>query len=889
MSTRFLSTIVLPKPARRLVSPFSSQKKSIRYPTSTTRFASSLAAEQLQKHDDISSPGRPSLPFDISTPLTPAQTSRVVRHATLLALQNQISGWQIAVHIINSLNQPLLKEDPEKVASLPAITFDQPISPRLPSHALVHGLIRQRRLKRAVTLTLAMMHSGMHVRARTLNAVMQSLKPPHDPKPNVFKAKMPPHFRADPQSLSDLAGMAGSASTRLALEIFAVARKTGQGNMQGLLSTLIAICLINTEIILASFVFAMLVKEFYHPPPSREGDTTANTWNAEKYGPRSLVFLPQLYHFNDLIAPMKSYFRHVVTLHTASNEFDQETFEANLQALTILANLLDLRQLHLPLMSPLLTLMYKTPRTSSEVWVQNEAGNVQRVIAFQYFHDVLLRLIEFPPAPRLLEKKKQSRRAFTPPLVLESCNTLLHYALRHCHSPTLGNKVLVHLTKDRKLTPDKTTHNILLRSGTLLRDNDLASLALKAVVNSKAPKEKSGSQSKHNLEVVPSLRAMSQSKSEVGRHIASVVKTIHTINLGPATPSRQKKLNHAIYTLTTLIMHFCSTGHPHLVKPIIFALFPALDRDPSTPLSTHMIKRRRDIRHAARLGALPFAVLLNSLVKARAFSEARLLYNFAVAAERRSWFTSAPWTLSIEVYTIMLELCAAECGHAKRLDSIPAAVADRKPTDVRVKAVRMALRLFKRMNQLPYYAHNTMRRYGHLQDVHKLRFPKPDERYATALIRVLLILSGHVHPSTIAAPDIAVRHRRHRPHVQMKLSADAVAKMYKETQKKVTDDRRYLPSGWTRQLQFVARGIVNAGMDLPPALRHLFLGRYERAANPAHREKGLPLRVLPWAYPSERRENAWHPWVVPSLRTRGLAVRKMTRRQRARFCRTREM
>ncbi|KAG6877452.1 hypothetical protein C0993_007136 [Termitomyces sp. T159_Od127] len=876
--------------------------------------------DSLRNPDDISGFERPTPPFDVSTTYTPAQISRAARQAVNLALRNQISGWQLALHIVNSLHHPILKQDPDaasspNVTSYPAITFNQPVSPRLASHSLVHGLIRQDQLKHAATLAIAMMDCGMRVRARTLNIVMQSLKAPQRPLHDLFtatqsKTTLPRRFRPDPQNFGDLTRMAGYASTRFALEIFAVARRTGQGNMYGLLSTLLAICLINTEIILASFVFAMLVKEFYHPPPSPQGDTTAKTWNTEKYGPRSLVFLPHWSHFNDLITPMKKYFQHVVTLHTASEQFDQETFEAYLQALAILANLLDLRQLHHPHISPLLTLMYKTPRTSSEVWVQDKEGKVHRVIAFEYFHDVLVRLIESPPSPGIpskikpsrktekqkhLEKKlksrveKRHRRAFTPPLCIETCNTLLHYALRHCHSPTLGNKVLVHLTQVRRLAPDETTYNILLRSGTLLRNDDLASLALTAIVNTKAYKKQSISASEHNLQVVPPLQTLSQSKSEVARHIASVINTINSINLGSVSRQRLKRLHRAIYMLNTLMMHLCSTGHPHLVKPIMFALFPALDRDPSTPLSTHMIKRRKAMRHAARFGPLPFAVLLNALVKARALSEARLLYNFAVAAERRSWFTAKPWALGIEVYTIMLELCVAECRDATRLESIPGAVADHKPDSVRNKAVRMALRLYKRLNKLPYYANNTMRRFGHLGGVHKLKPPKLDERFATALIQVLFVLAKHVDPAVIATPDITVQHRQPRPHIQMKTSAASVSTVYTETRKNAINDRDYLPSGWTQELEFVARGIINAGMDLPPALRHLFLGRYDEAANPANKERGLPLRVVPWAYSGERNKDAWHPWVVPSIRTRGLVMRRMTRDQRARFCRKRNM
>lgn len=877
-STRSLSTILLLKPAR-LISRFVSPIKLSQYQISTTRSVSvpTLAAEQLRNRDE------PTLSLDAST-LTPAQTSRAARQAVYLALQDQICGWQDALHIVNSLHYPILKQDPDAtVTSYPAITFDQPVSPRLASHALVHGLIRQDQLKHAANLTLAMMQCGMRVRSQTLNIVMQSLKPRH-PEQSIFKATLSRRFRPDPKNFSDLAKMATHTSTRFALEIFVVARRTGQGNMQGLLSTLLAICLINTEIILASFVFVMVVKEFYHPPPSPEGDTTESTWNAEKYGPRTLVFLPRFSHFNDLIVPMRNYFRHVSTLNTTSDQFDQESFEAHLQAVAILANLLDLRQLHLPLISPLLTLMYHTPRTSSMVWVQDEDGDMHQVVAFQYFHDVLVRLIENPPAVGK-KTKNQCCCAFTPALGLETCNTLLHYALRHCHSPILGNKVLVYLTQARKLTPDETTYNVLLRSGTLLRNNDLASLALTAMANSKAYQKPPRPQSEHNVDVVSPLQVLSNSKSEMVRHTASVIETINTINNGMMSPSRLVKVKHALYMLNTLMMHICSTGHPHLVKPIMFALFPILDRNPSVSPDKHMFRRRKAIKHATRFGPLLFTVLLNALVKARALAEARLLYNFAVAAERRSWFTHEPWTLGIEVYTIMLDLCAAECREAARLQSIPAAVAKDKPRMLRKKATRLVYRLYKRLNKVPYTSHNTMRRYDRLKHFHKLVLPKRDERFSSALVRVLVILSKYINPANIAIPDVVVQHRHPRPRTQMKLSADSVAKKYTQTQQTMVDDHSYLPSGWSHQLHYVGRGMILAGMNLPPALRHLFLGRDDMAAIPAN--KKLSLKVVPWAYATEKKKEAWHPWIVPSIRTRGLVTKRMTRAQRARIGRKR--
>ncbi|KAG6919499.1 hypothetical protein DXG01_005088 [Tephrocybe rancida] len=769
------------------------------------------------------------------------------------------------------------------------MTFNQKVNPRLASHALVHGLIRRNQLKDAAHLAVSMMQYGMRVHTRTLDAVMNTLEPNYFSKKSSVKSTMPPNFIPNPKSLGDLAPMAQHATSRLALEIFTVARKTGQGDTRGLFATLLAICLLNAEIVLACLVFGTTIKEFYHPPPCPEGDTASTTWNADKYGPRSLLFLPTWGHLNYILAPMTDYFRYVVTLRTTSPEFEQSALDANLQALAILANLLDFRQLHLSTISSLLALMYSTPRVDAEVWVMDKGGNNRQVVAFAYFHDVLVRLIESPPGSRTSSNKK-STRAFTPPLGLKSSNTLLHYALRHCQSPDLGNKVIVHLTEARKLALDQTTYNILLRSGTLMRDNDLASLAVTAVA-SKSPPSKS--LSKHSSKDPPRnhrpskrpdlhentpLRALALSEHEAVRSIASTIETLQSVELWMMSRNRQARIDTAVYNLTTHLMHLTSTGQPHVAITVIFALFPALQV--CTSLKEQVRIRRKEVVRASRYGPITFTVLLHALVKAKAFLEARLFYTFACKAERRSWFTPAPWAFGPEFYTVMLELCTAECVEASRLESRASSAVEKAAVKtMRLRTLRMALRQYLRINKVPFEAHYTMENSGHSEHIHKLVFPKRDERLSTALIEVLVQHFKYADPASLPVPDIATG-SNHPPHALTGTSAESVARTFDDTERDFIE-RGVLPRGWSPALQFIARGIIQAGMEIPPALRHLFLGRYDAAARP--RGRGVSLRVVPWAYSTEGTE-AQNPWRVPSLRTRGLArpTRRRNRTSRSR-------
>ncbi|KAG6811251.1 hypothetical protein H0H92_008369 [Tricholoma furcatifolium] len=797
---------------RKYLSPSALSPKSAPFHRCTPRFSSSRAAEQTVLHQDDE-----PLPIDIPSALTAAQTSRAARQAVNMALEKPIGGVEDALFIVNSLHHIILKQLPgaseaPNVVNYPAMTFNQVISPRLSSHALVHGLVRRKKTNHAAHLAIAMMQCGMRVNRKTLDLVMGGLKPSGELPRTGVKAALPENFSTNPKTLEDLPAMAMHSGTRLALEIFTIARKSGQGNTSGLFGTLLAICLINTEIVLASLIFATVVKEFYHPPPCREGDTTEQTWNAAKYGPRSLVFLPQWGHLNAILAPLKNHFQHVTTLTTTSHEFDRNSFEANLQALAILANLLDLRHLHLPTISSLLFIMYSTPRVDSQVWVMDQNGNVQSVVAYEYFHDVLVRLIESPPPNH--RKGYKPTAAYTPPYLINTCNTLLHYSLRHCHSSDLANKVLLYLSEDRKLTPNETTHNILLRSGTLLRDSEIASAALSAIsttVESRKgrPKDKPMPQLSNNKP----LQTLAHSSSPQARTIASIITKIHKLQHFDQTANGRKEVKKALYTLTTQIMHFCSTGKPHYAKIVTFALFPSLQYP---AMAQPIGDKNTAVFRASAYGTPTYATLLNALVKARAFPEARLLYNFAIAAERRSWFTPEPWTLGSEVYTIMLELCAAECREAQRDENSPDPAKREASAEMRTKALRMALRLYKRLNRIRYFTYNTMRRYEYLKNWEKLGgFPQFDERFATALVKVLVMSFETVDPALLATPDVTLKHEHPTPRIQTKLSYPAAREKFYEADNDMRVNKK-LPEGWSDALQFMAKGIVKAGLDVPP-------------------------------------------------------------------------
>ncbi|KAG5643262.1 hypothetical protein DXG03_001272 [Asterophora parasitica] len=740
-----------------------------------------------------------------------------------MALRTPVGGIEDALLIVNSLRYSSFKNDPAahqipavKAFQDIAVDFKHPVSPRLSSHALLHGLMRMGRKQQAADLAVSMMDAGMKLRAKTLQTFMRILKPPptHPPR----RIAIPPFsFTPNIRSLADIIPMAQHPSSRLALEIFTVARKT-QNNPRGMFRTLITICLINAEIVLASLIFVFVMKEFQHRPALVE-QPLDNTSVQVSHPPRK----PNAMHLmlRRLVRPIRRIFE--------SSGQDAETLSASLQALANIASLIDNRRLIIGDISPLLRVLYHCPRVDADVWIVDANEDAKQVNAYTYIHDVLERLITSLPTSTTFQSLRNSR-PIMPPIDLHACNTLLHYSLRHRLSPAFADMILRHMVEEHSppLQPDSTTFNILLRSGTLLQDSTLAQEAIAA--------HQSLSEQDSNASV--SADEFHDSA------IISLCQSLRSVDL--TLPTSRADITKLIYSLTTHLMHYISTGRPQLASKYIFTLFPELAL-PMTPSANFDISRHKEARHAmvvrpSKYGPMIFHVLLNDLAKSGRTGLAKIVWNLAQRAERHSWTKLNPWVLGVEAYTCMMRCWALEYRRGVK----------QQREKVRVMALIGGMRCYKQMKDVREEVQRALSEIGCEYRMERIgNMPDVDARFVNATLALFKPWSGPM-PSE---PEV----RREFEETMMRVAETGV-----------------LANGWTPVLQEIAEDMVRVGLELPPGLRHLFLGRWDEAAR--KRERPPQFGLVPYAYPGEP-DHGWRPFTVPCIRTRGLPFGRRPRRR----------
>ncbi|KAG5642372.1 hypothetical protein DXG03_002947 [Asterophora parasitica] len=244
-----------------------------------------------------------------------------------------------------------------------------------------------------------------------------------------------------------------------------------------------------------------------------------------------------------------------------------------------------------------------------------------------------------------------SRSTSMPPIDLHACNTLLHYSLRHRRSPAFAGIILKHMVEERSppLQPDSTTSNILLRSGTLMRDSAIAQKAIAA----------------HQLTLSDNHSNTAASVSIDELHDSTIIALCQSLRSVDLTlPTSRADITRLLYSLTTHLMHYTATGRPELASKHLFTLFPELAATlpPMTSNNTDIdITRdkkalRKMVVRASKYGPMIFAVLLNAFSKSGRSGgrQVKALWGLAQQAERHSWKGLNPWVLGVEAYTCMM-------------------------------------------------------------------------------------------------------------------------------------------------------------------------------------------------------------------------------------------
>jgi hypothetical protein len=833
-----------------------------------------------------------------------------------------------ALYIVNSLHhstfprshldslRPLEQEGDDshspsaRIIPVEPIDFGQFVSPRLAAHSFLHLLIRQGLPDKASKYAELMMQQGIRIHKGTTEAIVRSLC--NSGPLAKLKNTLPFTSR-----IAEIPAHTGHSGILAAENILSCARRFGQERTERMYRNLIDACIMQGEIIIASLLFVLLVKDWqvYKARQEAKGQNqltmeAANSdqslGDVEAY---SSGQTPQVYSRSDVSSTIRNTNRlgsHLLNkppypeqnlltmitndIHTAfARDLDDpggdERLKVSLQALANIVSFIDSGQIHSSHISSLITLMYKCPRTDYTVQIKR-GGREFSVKAYSYFHDFLRRL-----AASLVPSRVQA-----PLLDTRSCNSLLHYALRHRMSPQMATKVLDHMCT--RSLPNTTTVNILLRSGTLLRRMDISQAALAILQQS----SDMGGLLLDQLATDKTVTSKTSVTRVVGknRNFERALKQLQRQKLQtPAiTSSRSSILPADVYTLVAYISYLTSIGRPDTITEMVFKILPELGRvEPSIWAELSPVQRdiRREelqqacIRKAVQLGPHFFATLLNALVKAGKTGLAERMWDLAQQAERASWTSeyasiAKPWLLSIHAYTSMIQCYAAE--------------ARRSP--VRWKAVGGDIEALHRNKKLPVRG---WARYIHKkQQLQQDTLPRHQAGRAMAALLFQTTLSGgrqvisslfevrndkeKVAQIQAAAPVPDARFfnavlRLFRPlssyPSRPKRSPAAYRRLFDWSMRAFVE-RRVMSRRCTPLLLDVGEAMIAARYPIPLAYRHLLVGRLPQATRDI--EPPPNNAISPYNFPRQKMKRCG-PRRLPTRKTRGLPIRRVRRETRS--------
>ncbi|KAI0761738.1 hypothetical protein BC629DRAFT_1597261 [Irpex lacteus] len=278
------------------------------------------------------------------------------------------------------------------------ISFGRSVSPRLAAHSFLHKLVRQGFSNQAAKYTELMMQQNIRIHRRTTEAIVQSLcarGTPLDPSQLLDKVKGRASFKP---KINDIPSHLGHSGISAAQSILACARRFGQKRTERMYENLIYSCIMQGEIIVASLLFVLLVKDWQKYKALKEAqaqDQTQGTSDGTSDHVSSILRTPLFKVI--LLCTLRRIFLHRPSLSNSKtpptvsslqlltaitseirdalrqdtdDPGGEEYLQASLQALANLASLIDHDQLHFGSASSLITTLYNCPKTAHAVEVQ---------------------------------------------------------------------------------------------------------------------------------------------------------------------------------------------------------------------------------------------------------------------------------------------------------------------------------------------------------------------------------------------------------------------------------------------------------------------------------------------------------------------------------------
>ena len=823
-----------------------------------------------------STPAITPSPFAVDN-LSPSQISRASATAIRISLARGATWdafhlwhslrWS-AHHYFKSSSSTLSRPQFCKpITAFVPIDFGQSVSTRFAGHCLLHGLLRAGETKTAALLAEQMMANGEELRPLSFNILLRQLHPLASPgQPRAIYDR----FRnGTARNLPLGAGilhlknvMPGDPYTRFAVRLLSNAREHRWQRTTGMYECVIRACLLQGEILVASLLLALLLKDYQLKQACSRVAAEAEKVEA----PDTMAYiqskLPDAPSRGFRLLPARSsrFLYQSVTdfLETHCVHVDDPLFPEASQALATLASALDTRTIPYTNLAKLIKVLYSYPQCKHNVWVTGPSGE-QSLNAYRYFHEVLFNLLSSLP-------DRRSCDVDTPALNLQSYNALLNYAMRFRHSVSLADRVLRHMTELRKppLAPNMSTYNTLLRGSTLLRRNELAESILRMM-----RRRMSGSQVDMFIPHFPftTPKEMNQrigpSRTDVPlephhRRFCGLLKEIREYEL--VIPKPKGLLEPDNILLTTYKAHLIATGRPDAAAALILRVIPELEslqrRLPRAELSARW---SACIAGSVTLGPYFFAVALNALHKAGRKRLAERVWALARAAEAKSLEPGSmtPWCLSIHAYTAMLQLYADETrgwgspgqsyGPSRKITGTKLAGRPSRPKDPR--RAQLALHKGMQVYRLLPRAAEKVREAGVRGRNSDLEPPTADARFYNAALGLVS-----------RRPGVSQRRSRRGSRWRWNRLLGVA-------------DERFLrnghkPHGWTPELEEILRGVKSAGYAIPLGFRLRLVGRDVQVTS----EGKVDFGSRPYSF-GRRVRSRFAPYRIPTVKTKGLPVR----------------
>ncbi|KAJ3570163.1 hypothetical protein NP233_g4583 [Leucocoprinus birnbaumii] len=651
----------------------------------------------------------PSLFPDSTQHTPPSRLALSACHAVHIALKEH--SFEDAFTIVNTVRYASLPDGPRQDKaweSIKRLQVDVPpgVSARLPAHALLHGLVRSGLLKQASHLAISMMTNGMRVRGKTLERITDSLAKAATVKGAASKAS-DTHLKNHMASLlasSDVLLLhnhkPADPHTDFAMRLWLAARKSRSHRSRAMFNTLITLCLINGEIIVASLLFCLLVKDY----EAKSKSMTARCVEESHWDTPIRPFAEAQAEFIDYMSshelkPLPETLRAIVSSvevrfeEADPNDVDTPAFQAALQSLALLGTLLNDRLYPFSDVEYLIKALYSCPKVENWVWIMGIDGPAH-VPAYLYYQGRLSRLIRDLPTHQLpdhtsftlnlrdthsraLRGSKGTRMsrslAFTPchpkvgmqpPLGPTSYNALLHYALRRRFSPTLANRILKHMTVQRQppIRINAAVRNILQRSAALHREKAMGGKIAELLL-------------KYGIK--PLEQEQDDSSVESQSQCSDSTQLPSDLPLG--------KISEDPFTLSTYLSNLIALGQPKLVIEAMRRLLPffAIDHEKRRGgRIRHDVNMKSQWRESIELamcyGPKVLSVFLQALAKECLTREASSLFTLISCAshasldprrsENRGGKKIWRWHVPVSVFTQTLQAYQIEFVYCCRHD-----------------------------------------------------------------------------------------------------------------------------------------------------------------------------------------------------------------------------